>query len=344
MSSGPRRTVSVGVLVTTLAVLAACSGDSAQPLVPVAAPATAPLPTTAPAGEVVGGGAVRALAVDPATRTLAVATDDRVLLSGLEDPGAVAREVPLTGPAAALTVADGALLVAVPDAASSTEAVSLTEAASLIEIRLPEGTPRATTGLDGPVRAAVTVGDRTVVALGNSVAVREADGAVRTIGGFADAAQLVPVGDRVVVLDRARTSLTLLDPAVGEAGPALRVGDGATSAVGDRFGRILVLDTREGELLVVAGDPLLLRQRYPVPGSPYGLAYDPQRDLAWITLTARNEVVGLDVAGGEPVERHRFPTVQQPDSVAVDPSSGHVFVGSASGAGLQVIDPGQVVE
>ncbi|MDQ3887045.1 MAG: hypothetical protein M3308_08595, partial [Actinomycetota bacterium] len=121
------------------------------------------------------------------------------------------------------------------------------------------------------------------------------------------------------------------------------VGDGATNAVGDRFGRTLVLDTREGELLVVEGDPLLLRQRYPVPGSPYGLAYDPQRDLAWITLTARNEVVGLEVAGGQPVEQYRFPTVQQPNVVAVDPWSGQVFVGSATGAGLQVIDPGQVM-
>lgn len=330
MSSGPRR-ASVGVLVVTVAVLAACSGDGVQPLVPVASPATAPSPTTPPAGGVLPAAAVRALAVDPATRTLAVAAADRVLLSGLDDPGAAAREVPLAGPAAALTVAGGALFVAVPGAASVTE------------IRLPGGSPREITGLGGPVRAAVTVGTRTVVALGSSVAVREADGGVRTVGGFADAAQLVPAGGRVVVLDRARTSLTLLDPAAGEAGPALRVGDGATSAVRDRFGRILVLDTREGELLVVAGDPLLLRQRYPVPGSPYGLAYDPQRDLAWITLTARNEVVGLDVAAGEPVERHRFATVQQPDSVAVDPRNGRVFVGSASGAGLQVIDPGQVM-
>ena len=330
MPSGPRRPTSVGALVATVTVLLACSGDGAQPLVPVAAPATAPQPTATPAGEVLPAPAVRALAVDPATRTLAVAAEDRVLLFGLDDPGAAVREVPLAGPAAALTVTGNALLVAVP------------EAASVTEIRLPEGIPRERTGLDGPVEAAVTVGNRTVVALANSVAVREADGSVRTIGGFAGAAELVPAGDRVVVLDRARTSLTLLDPAAGEAGPALRVGDGATRAVGDRFGRILVLDTREGELLVAAGDPLLLRQRYPVPGSPYGLGYDPQRDLAWITLTARNEVVGLDVAGGEPVERYRFPTVQQPDSVAVDPRTGQVFVGSASGAGLQVIDPGQV--
>ena len=330
MSSGPCRTASAVALVATVAVLAACSGAGTQPLVPVAAPATAPQPTTAPAGVVLPAAAVRALAVDPATRTLAVAVADGVLLSGLDGPGTASREVPLTGPATALTVAGDALLVAVPDAAS------------LTEIGLPGGVPRETTGLGGPVRAAVSVGNRTVAALGGSVAVREADGAVRTIGGFAGAAQLVPVGDRVVVLDRARTSLTLLDPAAGEAGPALRVGDGATSAAGDRFGRTLVLDTREGELLVVAGDPLLLRQRYPVPGSPYGLAYDATRDLAWITLTARNEVVGLDVAGGAPVERYRFPTVQQPDSVAVDPRSGRLFVGSASGAGLQVIDPGQV--
>ena len=330
MSSSPRRPASsLGALVATVAVLAGCSGGGAQPLVPVATPATAPRPTTTPAGDVLPAAAVRALAVDPATRTLAVAGEDRVLLSGLGDPGAASREVPLPGPAATLTVAGAVLLVA--------------GAGSVTEIGLPGGVPGDVIDLDGPVWAAVRVGSRTVVALGTAVAVREMDGAVRLIGGFAEAAELVPVGNRVVVLDRARTSLTLLDPAASEAGPALRVGDGATNAVGDRFGRILVLDTREGELLVVAGDPLLLRQRYPVPGSPYGLAYDAQRDLAWITLTARNEVIGLDVAGGQPVERYRYPTVQQPDSVAVDPWSGQVFVGSAAGAGLQVIDPRQVM-
>jgi hypothetical protein len=57
----------------------------------------------------------------------------------------------------------------------------------------------------------------------------------------------------------------------------------------------------------------------------------------WITLTERNEVVGFDVAGGEPVEKHRFATVRQPDSVAVDPGSGRVFVASGDGRGMQVI-------
>jgi hypothetical protein len=50
------------------------------------------------------------------------------------------------------------------------------------------------------------------------------------------------------------------------------------------------------------------------------------------------------VAGGEPVIVHRFPTVHQPNAVAVDPVSGRVLVVSASGAGLQAIDPERVVQ
>jgi DNA-binding beta-propeller fold protein YncE len=100
---------------------------------------------------------------------------------------------------------------------------------------------------------------------------------------------------------------------------------------------VLVADTKGGALLAFSLDPLLMRQRYPVPGAPYGLAYDPKRDLLWVTLTATNEVVGFDVTGGEPEEKHRFPTVEQPNNVAVDPISGRVIVASATGKGIQVI-------
>jgi hypothetical protein len=58
-----------------------------------------------------------------------------------------------------------------------------------------------------------------------------------------------------------------------------------------------------------------------------------------VTLTERNEVVGYDVRGGEPVEKYRFPTVRQPNSVTVDEQSGRVVVGSAAGEGTQVITP-----
>ena len=187
------------------------------------------------------------------------------------------------------------------------------------------------------------MGGATVVAMGDRLTVLEESRPGRTIPGFVDAARLVPAGTKVGVLDRGRSAVSLVDISSGETSPALRAGNGAAGAVADRFGRMLVTDARDGELLALAGDPLLLRQRFPLPGAPYGLAYDARRDLAWVTLTARNEVVGLDVAGGEPVVVHRFPTVHQPDAVAVDPVSGRVVVVSASGAGLQVIDPERAV-
>ena len=187
------------------------------------------------------------------------------------------------------------------------------------------------------------MGDGTVVALGDRLVVLDGN---RVIPGFIDATRLIaaPGEAKVWVLDRGRSAVSVVDLSTGEISPALRAGNGAASAVADRFGRLLVTDTRDGELLAFAGDPPVLRQRFPLPGAPYGLACDGRRDLVWVTLTGLDEVVGLGVAGGEPVIVHRLPTVHQPDAVAVDPVSGRVYIVSASGAGLQVIDPERVVQ
>ncbi|MPZ65431.1 MAG: hypothetical protein GEU83_07880 [Pseudonocardiaceae bacterium] len=334
MSTVARRTALTGAL--AVVALAGCSGPRELPTVPVAGPAQAPPVGAAPAGNRLDiGSPVSALIVDPETGILVmtVSGPERLMLFDTGDLRRPPREIALPGPASDLTLArpGGPLLVAVP------------RPGALLRIDLPDGTVNRT-DLDGEVRSAAVAGDRTVVALGDRVAVLDASPRiVATVPGFVAAARVVPMGTSVLVLDRAQTSLTVVDPVAADKGLALRAGEGATSAVGDRFGRALVLDTRGGELLAFGGQPLILRQRYPVPGAPYGLTYDPQRDLAWVTLTARNRVVGYDVAGGEPVERYRFATVRQPDSVAVDPRSGRVVVGSSSGAGAQVIDPGRVV-
>ncbi len=334
MSTVARRTALSGAL--AVVALAGCSGAQTLPTVPVAGPAQAPPAGPAPAGDRLDiGSPISALLVDPRTGVLAMAVSgpDRLMLLDTGDLRGPGREIALPGPASDLTLArpGGLLLVAVP------------RPGVLLRIELPDGTVNRT-DLDGEVRSAAVAGDRTVIALGDRVAVLDASSrVVATVPGFVDAARVVSVGGSVLVLDRAQTSLTAVDPVAADKGLALRAGEGATSAVGDRFGRALVLDTRGGELLAFGGRPLLLRQRYPVPGAPYALAYDDRRDLAWVTLTARNQVVGYDVAGGEPVERYRFATVRQPDSVAVDPRSGRVVVGSSSGAGAQVIDPGRVV-
>lgn len=55
----------------------------------------------------------------------------------------------------------------------------------------------------------------------------------------------------------------------------------------------------------------------------------------WITLTGRNRVAEL--AGAKVLRT--YPTVRQPNSVAVDPLTGRVFVASRKDGTLQMIDP-----
>ena len=335
MLGAPRAALLAALLVAGL--IAGCGtvgGSAGQQAVPPVEPASAPLGGPAPAGTIRPLGApATAIVIDPHSKTVAVALDDppRLLLTTL-DGAAPPRQVPLPGPAADLVLAaDGGPLL-----------VPITAPGSLIRVPLDGGAP-SRMDLSGPPHGVVTVGDRTVVALGDRLVVLDGN---RPIPGFIDATRLIPAagGTKIWVLDRGRSAVSVVDLSTGEISPALRAGNGAASAVADRFGRLLVTDTRDGELLAFAGDPPVLRQRFPLPGAPYALAYDGRRDLVWVTLTGRDEVVGLGVAGGEPVIVHRVPTVHQPDAVAVDPVSGRVYVVSASGAGLQVIDPERVVQ
>ncbi len=180
-----------------------------------------------------------------------------------------------------------------------------------------------------------------------------ADGAVYTLASassgtagvdnrnkiFARVDALVTQGNTTVVLDRGQTSVTTID-ADGRVEQALRAGEGATTLAADPRGRILVADTRGGQLLVYGccseRTPLILRQAYPVRQAPYGLA--GSRDLTWISQTASNVVIGYDLSTGIPVEKVRYPTVQQPNTLAFDEASDTLYVVSGSGAGVQVID------
>ena len=152
---------------------------------------------------------------------------------------------------------------------------------------------------------------------------------------FARVDALVTQGNTTVVLDRGQTSVTTIG-ADGRVEQALRAGEGATTLAADPQGRVLVVDTRGGQLLVYGVDPLILRQAYPVRQAPYGLA--GSRDLAWISQTASNVVIGYDLSTGIPVEKVRYPTVQQPNTLAFDEASDTLYVVSGSGAGVQVID------
>ena len=152
---------------------------------------------------------------------------------------------------------------------------------------------------------------------------------------FARVDALVTQGNTAVVLDRGQTSVTTVDASGSKAEHALRAGEGATTLAADTAGRVLVADTRGDGLLVFGTDPLMLRQRYPVRDAPYGLAGSSR--LAWVSQTRTNTVIGYDLATGIPVEKVRYPTVQQPNSLAFDEASGTLYVVSGTGAGVQVI-------
>ncbi|MEU6641757.1 hypothetical protein ABZ863_04335 [Saccharomonospora sp. NPDC046836] len=298
---------------------------------PVAAvAATSPAPSVSPAGEVLGQrGEVTAMAT--AGRTLAVAVSEPpfLLLYDLDDLAAPPKEVTLPAAPEKLTVAGDEVLAALPGAGV------------LARISVTDGALR-TVPVPGKPAAAAVDGDRTLVAVRDRKALDVVNGeaVTATISGNLYSADDVLVADgKTFVLDRLRTALFAVDTADGSIQEGLRAGNGATNAVADSYGRLLVADTRGGALLAFGADPFLLRQRYPVPGGIYGIAYDAKRSIAWVTLTERNEVVGFDVRGGEPVEKFRLPTVRQPNSVTVDEQTSRVIVGSAAGEGIQVIAP-----
>lgn len=333
-----RRSVGAGVVVPLACalVLTGCSsnkdgGDTLQIVAnPVAATAPlSPAPAVKAAGTVLGAGNVTAMATDPASRILAVAAGNAVLLYRLDDITAAPVQVSVDRSVERLSAVDGELLASIP------------ARGEVVRIALPGG-QAGTFGVAGQPADALASGAETLVAVRDRKAIDVLEGGkvVKTItGGLYSADELVHAGNATVVLDRLRTAVFAVDVPGTAIGEGLRAGDGATNAVADSYGRVLVTDTRGGALLAFSTGPLLLRQLYPVPGGIYGIAYDATRGLAWVTLTERNEVVGFDVRGGEPVEKYRFPTVRQPNSISVDERTSRVFVGSASGEGIQVIQP-----
>jgi hypothetical protein len=324
-------------VVAGVTLLAGCS-QTAEPRdelqvtdqVTAAGPATSPA-TSTPGGTIVPfAGNITSIMAVPRTKQLALATDGpQLTLLSMTDPAAAPTQVPLPGPATALSMTTEGLLV------------SVGTAKQLVTVSLPSGQTSAQP-VDGTPGSALREGDVTLVPLSDRKAVdvvRAGKTEKQISGSMFSADQVLTAGGHTVVLDRLRTAVFDLNVTEGTVGAGQRAGQGAANATTDRYGRVLVTDTRGGALLAFSTGPILLRQRYPVPGAPYGISYDPQRDLAWVTLTERNEVVGYNVAGGEPVEKFRFPTVVQPNSVTVDPDSGRVFVASATGGGVQVMQP-----
>lgn len=333
----PRRVSRTRFLAVTLAVVTTvtvgCSSNDDPEQLNTREPETAavsPDAVVTPAGVVADprfgpAGTVDALTVEPSTRTVAVLTDDGTTLTLADAAGdGSPRVVRLSAAGTSVSPGrDGEVLVTTPD--------------GIVRVNVESG-ESTDVPVDGGAASAVVWDDGYAVGTPTgTVVILSADGSVdSTVPGQASVDALVRAGDELVSLDTRQTSVTAVDVDAERLGEALRAGDGATRMTGCANGAIVVADTTDDELLIFTGDDLIMRQRFPVPGSPFAVACSDDGTV-WITATALNEVIGFDISSGMPVESARFPTVRQPDSLAVDSQSGNLFVGSNTGAGVQVI-------
>ena len=142
---------------------------------------------------------------------------------------------------------------------------------------------------------------------------------------------------RAVLLPRERV-LEVYDAATGQRLGRAPAGAGPTHVLAAEGGLAYVIDTAgDGLLVFETRGRLRIRRRYPLPGAPYGAASDLDNGRLWVALTARNQLVEL-ATSARPHRLNVYPTVRQPDAVAVEPGTGRVFVRGADGA-VQLLDP-----
>ena len=319
---------------TSVAMVASCGKPAAHH---AAEPATAPPANPRPAGTVLAAGALAEGAVfDARTGLLAVAVrnPDRLLLIDGRTL-AVRRSVPLPGHARHLQLfaAGGPVLVPAEDANR------------LVVVSLPDGSVTTSVPVGKqPHDAAPAGGGRTAVGneFSGTVSIVVGDRVERTITGLVQPGGVVDAGvvdGRPVeaVVDVHTYQVSTYDPLTGKRLARKGAGAGPTHAQLAAPNRLAVADTRGDAVLTFSVSPLRRTGRLVLPGAPYGMATDAQSHTVWVTLTARNEVVGLDVTTAVPRVIARYPTVAQPDTVAVAPGSRTVWVIGARNGQVQRI-------
>lgn len=278
------------------------------------------------------GAAPEGVVVDAVTRTVAVATrkpNELVLLDA--DTGEVTGRTPLPGVVRHLQLAKPGGPVLVP-----VESVN-----ALVRVDLPGGKaePQILTGTvphdasqapDGTVFVANEHGGTVTALRGNDI--------VKVFTDSVQPAGLAPVGNRMGMIDVRKNDLTIYDTEKLTIVGSTPAGDGPTHLVADRHGRMIAADTRGDAVRVFDTQPRQLAE-IAQPGGPYGITYDPTRDLLWVASSGTNEVVGYDMADPTPREVNRIATVQNPYTLGVDAKTGRLFVAGVTAGVVQIVDP-----
>jgi DNA-binding beta-propeller fold protein YncE len=306
------------MLVIVLLLLAACSGGK-KPALGAAEPADAPASTATPAGLVVKvGDAPEGIVYDPTTGLVAVAVRDPdrlILLDGTTL--AVVKSVPLAGHARHLQLARPGGPVLVPQENANMLAVVALPSGAVTEIKTGNS-PHDATAVDG----GYVIGNE----FGRSITIARSGQPEQTVTGLMQPGGLVDFGNQVAVVDVGNFTVSTYSVADGHRIAKVAAGRGPTHGVRTKDGQLVVVDTRGNQLLRYSESKLARTGALALPGAPYGLAADPAAPTVWVTLTARNQLVGFTVTPTAITEIARLDTVVQANTVAVEPGSHVIFV------------------
>jgi len=320
------------LLALTLFLLAACGGDDGETGsdegddAGAAEPAGAAPLDEEPAGTVTEVAPLpQGIVYDARTDLLAVAVHEPYRLL-LLDPTTLeeVESVELPGKARHLQVARPGGPVLVPSETAN----------QLIEVSVPEAEVRATDVEEYPHDATGSPNGDLVVGnefAGSLSVVR--DGEVQgTIEDLTQPGSVVIDGKTIAAVDVETYTLSTYDLDTLEPTGRIEAGAGPTHAVVLSGDRLAVADTRGDQVLIFTHDPLRQVGAIELGDSPYGIVSDPRTDTVWVTLTGTNELVGLDVSQDQPRVIETYPTVRQPNTVAVEPGSRTLWVtGTADG-------------
>ncbi len=261
--------------------------------------------------------------VDPATRLLAVALRDPDQLA-LVDPrsGRVRRRVKLPAPARHLALS----------AAGGTVLVPAESADQLIYVSLPGGKAQAV-GVGAHPHDATVAAGRAFVAdeFGDTVSVLRGRRVTTTLDAPVQPGGIATAGDFVALIAVRQRVLETFDARTESSLGSIDAGEGPTHI--ETCGRRAFVADTQGDAILkfLIGPDSRQTSSTAAPGAPYGIAADCRRHTLWVTLTARNEVFVYAILPAGLRRVARFPTVRQPNSVAVDPRSGDAYVTASEG-------------
>ena len=210
---------------------------------------------------------------------------------------------------------------------------------TLVQVSLPSGVATRTAVGVEPHDASAVAGAQIVVGdeFGRSLTVLRNASVVRTIRDVEQPGGVIGNGASVAVVDVRAYTVSIFDVASGRRTAITAAGTGPTHGVLLSGQRLAVTDTRGNALLIYSLSPLKRISRLSLAGKPYGIAVDRDTGVVWVTLTALNQVVGVQTGTAKPKIIARYATVEQPNTVAVEPGSHRLFITGTRTNQLEVI-------